>query len=118
MSNKAIFLDRDGTLNEDPGYLNDPDLVKLLPGVPEALVDLKKMGYKLVVVTNQSGIARGIVSENTLAKIHDRLQQLLSEKGAALDKIYYCPYHPDSVIAKYRKVSKLRKPRKWWLMRL
>jgi len=110
MSNKAIFLDRDDTLIEDPGYINHPDQVKLLAGVAEALIELKAMGYKLVVVSNQSGVARGIVTEKVLGEIHDRLRQLLAEKGAYLDQIYYCPYHPDGVIAKYRKESDWRKP--------
>ncbi len=110
MSNKAIFLDRDDTLIEDPGYINHPDQVKLLDGVAEALAELKVMGYKLVVVTNQSGVARGIITEDALNKIHDRLMQLLAEKGVFLDRIYYCPYHPDGVIPKYRKESNWRKP--------
>lgn len=110
MPDKAVFLDRDDTLIEDPGYINDPDQVKLLDGVPEALGELKALGYKLVVVSNQPAVARGIVTEEALAEIHDRLQELLAEKGAALDRIYYCPYHPDAVIAKYRKQSDWRKP--------
>jgi len=110
MANKAIFLDRDNTLIEDPGYINDPDQVKLLDGVTEALIELQNMGYKLVVVSNQSGVARGIVTEEVLGKIHDRLKQLLAEKNLFLDKIYYCPYHPDGVIPKYRKESDWRKP--------
>jgi D-glycero-D-manno-heptose 1,7-bisphosphate phosphatase len=110
MANKAIFLDRDETLIEDPGYINDPDQVKLLDGVHEALIELQNMGYKLVIVSNQSGVARGIVTEEVLGKIHDRLKQLLAEKNLFLDKIYYCPYHPDGVIPKYRKESDWRKP--------
>ncbi|UCE48885.1 MAG: HAD-IIIA family hydrolase [Phycisphaerales bacterium] len=110
MSNKAIFLDRDDTLIEDPGYINDPDQVKLLDGVPEALNELKKLDYKLVVVTNQSAVARGIVTEKVLADIHERLKELLAEKNAFLDDIYYCPYHPDGVVTKYRKESNYRKP--------
>jgi len=110
MSNKAIFLDRDDTLIEDPGYINNPDQVKLLPGVPRALAELKTMGYKLVLVTNQSAVARGIVTEKTLRNIHDRLEHLLAESSAFLDAIYYCPYHPDGVIPKYRKESDCRKP--------
>jgi D,D-heptose 1,7-bisphosphate phosphatase len=110
MPNKAIFLDCDGTLIEDPGYINHPDQVKLLDGVPESLIELKALDYKLIVVSNQSAIARGIVSEKVLGQIHDRLKQLLTEKGVQLDKIYYCPYHPDGVIPKYRKESSLRKP--------
>jgi len=110
MPNRAIFFDRDGTLVEDPGYINHPDQVKLLDGVAEALVELKTLDYKLVVISNQSGVARGIVTEEALDEIHDRLKQLLAEKGAYLDQIYYCPYHPDGVITKYRKESDHRKP--------
>ena len=110
MSNKAILLDRDGTLIEDPGYINSPDQVKLLDGAAEALYELKLLGYKLVVVTNQSAVARGIVTEKTLGEIHNRLKQLLAEKGAYLDGIYYCPYHPDGAIARYRRESEMRKP--------
>jgi D,D-heptose 1,7-bisphosphate phosphatase len=110
MSNKAIFLDRDGTLIEDPGYLNHPEQVNLLEGVAEALIELRAMGYMLIVVTNQSAVARGIVSEKILGEIHNRLRQLLTERGAYLDQIYYCPYHPDGVVPKYRKESEWRKP--------
>jgi D,D-heptose 1,7-bisphosphate phosphatase len=110
MSHKAIFFDCDGTLIEDPGYINHPDQVKLLAGVPDALAELRAMGYKLVVVSNQSGVARGIVTEKVLGQIHDRLQQLLAEKNASVDRIYYCPYHPDGVIERYRKESNDRKP--------
>ena len=105
MSNKAIFLDRDNTIIEDPGYINNPDQVKLLEGVTEPLSELKAMGYKLVVVSNQSAVARGIVTEEALGQIHKRLEQLLAEKGVSLDRIYYCPYHINGVIPKYRKDS-------------
>jgi len=110
MSDKAILLDRDDTLIEDPGYINHPDQVKLLSGVPEALIELRNMGYKLVVVSNQSAVARGIVTEKVLGQIHDRLKKLLAENNTYLDRIYYCPYHPDGIVAKYRKESKSRKP--------
>lgn len=110
MSHKAIFLDCDGTLIEDPGYINHPDQVKLLPGVTDALVELRAMGYKLIVVSNQSGVARGIVTEKVLAQIHSRLKKLLAEKNTSLDRIYYCPYHPDGVVEKYRQKSDDRKP--------
>ncbi len=110
MSNIAVFLDRDNTLIEDPGYINYPDQVKLLDGVPEVLIELKAIDYKLIVVSNQSAVARGIITEKVLGEIHDRLKQLLAEKGAYLNQIYYCPYHPDGVIPKYRKASDCRKP--------
>jgi len=110
MSNKAIFLDRDNTIIEDPGYINNPDQVKLLEGVTEPLSELKAMGYKLVVVSNQSAVARGIVTEEALGQIHKRIEQLLAEKGVLLDRIYYCPYYIDGVIPKYRRESDWRKP--------
>jgi len=117
MSDKAIFLDRDDTLIEDPGYINSPEQVKLLDGVAEALIELKALGYKLVVVTNQSSVARGIVSEKVLGEIHNRLEQLLEEKKAFLDRIYYCPYHPDGAVKKYRKESDFRKPNPGMLLK-
>jgi len=110
MANKAIFLDRDNTLIEDPGYINDPAQVKLLPNVSHSLIQLKKMGYKLVIVTNQSAVARGIISEQTLESIHQKLRELLACDGAYVDKIYYCPYHPDATVPEYRQQSSLRKP--------
>ena len=117
MSNKAIFLDRDDTLIEDPGYISSPEQVKLLDGAAEALIELKALGYKLIVVTNQSAVAQGIVTEKVLGEIHKRLEQLLAEKKAFLDRIYYCPYHPDGVVAKYRKESDFRKPNPGMLLR-
>ncbi len=110
MSNKAVFLDRDDTLLDDPGYINHPNQVKLLPGVTDSLKLLRKMGYKLIIVTNQSAIARGIVNLDTLEQIHTHLHQLLKRDGASVDAIYFCPYHPQGVIAEYRKDSEMRKP--------
>jgi D-glycero-D-manno-heptose 1,7-bisphosphate phosphatase len=117
MSDKAIFFDRDDTLIEDPGYISSPEQVKLLTGVPKALIELKALGYKLVVVTNQSAVARGIVTEKVLGDIHNRLEQLLAEKNAFLDEIYFCPYHPEGVVKKYRQESGLRKPNPGMLLK-
>ena len=110
MPERAIFLDRDNTLIDDPGYINHPDQVRLLEGVAEALIGFRRMGYKLVVASNQSGVARGIVTEAVLAEIHARMEHLLAEKGASVDRIYYCPFHVDGVIEKYRTPSESRKP--------
>jgi D,D-heptose 1,7-bisphosphate phosphatase len=107
---KAVFLDRDDTLIEDAGYISHPGQVKLLPGAAASLVQLRKMGFKAVVVSNQSGVARGIFTEETLAQIHHQLEKLLADEEAYLDAIYYCPYHPDGVIPKYRMESEMRKP--------
>lgn len=116
MSNTAVFFDRDGTLINDPGYLNHPDQVQLLDGAAEALRELHGLGYQTVVVSNQSGVARGIVTEEMLAKIHERLRELLAAKGATIDKIYYCPYHPEGTVEEYRKDSDWRKPKPGMLL--
>lgn len=116
MTSAAVFFDRDGTLIEDSGYLSHPDQVKLFDGAAEVIKEFHLLGYKTVVVSNQSGVARGIVSEEMLGRIHERLQELLALKGAALDGIYYCPYHPDGVIPKYRRDSDLRKPQPGMLL--
>ena len=91
----TVFLDRDGTLNYDPGYLKIPAELKLLAGVGPALARLKGSGAKLVVVTNQSGVGRGMLTLKDLEAIHARLQGLLEQEDAALDAIYFCPHHPD-----------------------
>jgi len=91
----TVFLDRDGTLNYDPGYLKVAAELKLLAGVGPALARLKGGGAKLVVVTNQSGVGRGIITLKDLEAIHARLEGLLEQEGAALDAIYFCPHHPD-----------------------
>jgi len=91
----TVFLDRDGTLNHDPGYLKVAADLKLLSGVGPALARLKEAGAKLVVVTNQSGVARGMLTLKDLEAIHARLEGLLEREDAALDAIYFCPHHPD-----------------------
>ncbi len=117
MADRAVFLDRDDTLIEDPGYINHPGQVKLLPGAAQAVRKLREKGFKLVVVSNQSGVARGIVSEEVLEQIHSRLKELLAEQQAYVDKIYYCPYHPDGSIEQYRKESDMRKPNPGMLLK-
>ena len=101
------FLDRDGTLNVDHGYVHKPEDVQLIPGAKEALHKLVEKNYKLILVTNQSGIGRGFFTEEQLHETNDRLQDLLELKFL---KIYFCPYHPQAKILKYRKVSSCRKP--------
>ncbi len=95
LSGYTIFLDRDGTLNPDPGYINSPEQFELFPGVPEALARLKRAGAKLIVVTNQSGVARGYLTRDDLDAVHMKLKHLLDGAGASLDSIYFCPHHPD-----------------------
>jgi len=91
----TIFLDRDGTLNPDPGYIKSTDQFELFPGVPEAIARLKRAGARLIVVTNQSGIARGFLTHDDLDAVHMKLRGLLGAAGASLDAIYFCPHHPD-----------------------
>jgi heptosyltransferase II len=95
LSGYTVFLDRDGTLNHDPGYITSPDQFELFSGVPEALASLKRAGARLIVVTNQSGVARGFLSRDDLDAVHRKLKRLLDDAGAALDAIYFCPHHPN-----------------------
>ncbi|MBI2418870.1 MAG: HAD family hydrolase [Ignavibacteriales bacterium] len=95
MSVRAVFLDRDGTLNEDPGYIKNPEEVKLLPTVGEALNRLKAAGFVLIVISNQSGIARGYMTHADVLLVNNRLNELLVLEGACIDYFYYCPAHPD-----------------------
>lgn len=92
---KAIFLDRDGTLNEYVGFLRNIDEFKLLPGVTEALRRINESGYLAIVVTNQPVIARGEVTKDKLHEIHNKMETLLGQEGVYIDDLYYCPHHPD-----------------------
>lgn len=92
---KAIFLDRDGTIAPDVHYCCNPVDFSLFPNAPEAIRLLNDHGFKVVVVTNQSGIARGYFTEETLACIHQKMEEYLTKCGAYVDAIYYCPHHPD-----------------------
>jgi D-glycero-D-manno-heptose 1,7-bisphosphate phosphatase len=114
--NKAVFIDRDNTIIDDPGYISDPDSVKLLPGVELAIKSLAQAGFKNVVCTNQSGVARGMLTEDDLQSIHAELRRQLADKGARLDAIYYCPFHPQGTIDKYACDSELRKPKPGMLL--
>lgn len=95
MGNKAVFIDRDGTINIDGPYLDDPDRFEMCPGVGEGVKKLKENGFKIIVITNQSGIARGYFTEEVLLSIHDRMKIEFDLFGVKLDGIYYCPHHPD-----------------------
>ena len=91
----AVFVDRDGTLIDDTGYLGDPAGIVFYPGVPESLKRLREAGYRLVVVTNQSGIGRGYFDEETAILVNYVMVRRLADQGVVLDAIYYCPHHPD-----------------------
>ena len=106
----AIFLDRDGTLIRDVGYLYRQDQVELLPRVAQAIRLLRRQGFLLVVVTNQSAVARGRLTEEELGRIHDALNARLAQDGAHLDGIYYCPHHPTEGVGPYHVECDCRKP--------
>ncbi|MCH7973732.1 MAG: HAD family hydrolase [Bacteroidetes bacterium] len=96
MPNNAIFLDRDGTINDDPGYLGEPNKVVLLPGAGEGLSILKKRyNFKLIVISNQSGIVRGILTNEMVKNINNKINELLEKFNVQIDDFYYCPYHPE-----------------------
>lgn len=95
MGNKAVFIDRDGTINIDGPYLDNPDRFEMYLGVGEGVKKLKDDGFKILVMTNQSGIARGYFTEDILLNIHERMKMEFIKFDVKLDRIYYCPHHPD-----------------------
>lgn len=109
---RAIFLDRDDTLNENPseGYLNDPEQLRLLPNVVDAVRRINEAGFLAVVITNQGGLGLNLVSQENLDSIHDKLNALLAAGQAHLDAVYYCPYHPDGD-PRYADTAPMRKPK-------
>lgn len=114
---RAAFLDRDGVLIRDVVHLVDASRIEILPGVPDALRRLRDAQWMIVVVTNQSVVARGMVSETELRGIHDGLEARLRVHGATLDAIYYCPHHPEGAVEPYRVVCDCRKPKPGLLVR-
>jgi len=91
----AVFLDRDGTICVLVEYMDDPDQVQLIPGAGEAIKRLNELGFLVVMITNQSALARGYFTEEVLDAIHERLARVLEKEGARIDAIYFCPHHPD-----------------------
>ncbi|MBI1804028.1 MAG: D-glycero-beta-D-manno-heptose 1,7-bisphosphate 7-phosphatase [Ignavibacteriae bacterium] len=107
----GIFLDRDGTINEEVDFLSNPDNLNLIPRSVDAIREANTLGFKVFIITNQSGIARGFLSEERLSEIHKRLLASLKVKHAAIDAIYYCPHHPELGNAPFVKDCDCRKPR-------
>ncbi|KPJ69609.1 hypothetical protein AMJ44_03125 [candidate division WOR-1 bacterium DG_54_3] len=108
--NKAVFLDRDGTIVEDVGYMNTPEQIKFIPGAIEAIKMLNEGGYKVVIISNQAGVARGLITEDMLQTIDKTLHKWILHGGAHLDGIYYCPHHPEHGVYPYKQVCECRKP--------
>jgi D-glycero-D-manno-heptose 1,7-bisphosphate phosphatase len=107
---QAVFLDRDGTVNEEVGYLRDVAKLKLIPGAGSAIRKLNEAGFLVVLVTNQAGVARGYFPESLIAEVHARLDELLHAEDARLDAVYYCPHHPTAGTTAYTRVCDCRKP--------
>ncbi|HXG65066.1 MAG TPA: D-glycero-beta-D-manno-heptose 1,7-bisphosphate 7-phosphatase [Blastocatellia bacterium] len=106
----AIFIDRDGTINEDIGYVSGPQELVIYPWAAEAIRLINQAGLKVIVITNQSGIARGYYSEEMLAAIHRQMLAELARAGARIDAIYYCPHHPNFGGPRYQVACECRKP--------
>jgi len=108
--NAAIFLDRDGTINEEVGYLDSPDQLVIIPSAFEAIRLINQSGLKAIVVTNQAGVARGLFGEDLVETIHAVLREALRQGGALIDAFYYCPHHPTEGDPPYRQTCDCRKP--------
>jgi D-glycero-D-manno-heptose 1,7-bisphosphate phosphatase len=111
MKKRAIFLDRDGTLNEDVGYPDNPGQIKIFPSSFEALGKINASGFLAVIITNQSGIGRGYLTEADLEEIHQEMKADFAERGVHVDGIYFCPHCELSSNPRYRKDCDCRKPK-------
>lgn len=110
MTRGAVFLDRDGTINEEMGYINHPDRFHIFPFVPESIKIFNRLNLFVIVVTNQSGVARGYFPESLVKQLHKKLITDMKQQGAHIDDIYYCPHHPLEGNVRYRKECQCRKP--------
>lgn len=111
MGQRGVFLDRDGTMIEEVEYLTDVDQLKLIDGAVEAIRLLNNADYKVVMITNQSGIAKGYLTEAQLQIIHAELEKMLRKNNVSIDGIYYCPHHPDAEVEAYKADCQCRKPK-------
>lgn len=109
IARRAVFLDRDGTINVEKDYLHRIEDFEFIPGVPEAIRLLKEAGFLVVVVTNQAGVARGYYDEQAVAVLHAHIQGLLAAHGAGVDGFYFCPHHPTEGLGAYRIACDCRK---------
>jgi len=110
MLRPAVFLDRDGTINQEVGYLNHPDQLELIAGAAAAVRQLNKAGLMAVVISNQAGIAKGLIREEMMTAIHATFVAMLAREGAAIDGFYFCPHHPEGTVTPYARICDCRKP--------
>lgn len=108
---RVVFLDRDGTINVEKKYLYKPEDFEFIEGTQEAIRLLNEAGYKVVVITNQAGVARGYYTEEDVDRLHRYINKRLAESGAHIDAFYYCPHHPENGIGKYQIACDCRKPK-------
>lgn len=106
----VLFLDRDGVINVDVGYLSDPAQLEFIPGAIEAMKEAQIRGYDIIVVTNQSGVARGYYTEEDVQALHAEMSRRLEAEGVHILAYYYCPHHPEGTVEAYKKVCDCRKP--------
>ena len=107
----AVFLDRDGVVIEDSHYVDSAERVQLIPGSAESIAALNRAGWVVVIVTNQSGVARGLFPVEAVKNVHNRLEELLQGHGAKFDGAYFCPHYPESQLEEYRRDCDCRKPK-------
>lgn len=110
MKDKAIFLDRDGTINKEVNYLYRKDDFEFIPNAPEAIKLFHELGYRVIVITNQAGVARGFYEENDIEILHNYINFLLEKENTYIDAYYYCPHHPEGTVDKYSYKCNCRKP--------
>ena len=107
---RGVFLDRDGTIIEEVGYLDRPERVEFYPWTVESVRALNRAGLGVFVVSNQSGVARGFFGDDVVDQVHRRMDEMLEAGGARIDAYYYCPHHPDGSVRELAKVCECRKP--------
>ena len=106
----AVFIDRDGTMSEERGFIDRLELLEMFPWTPDAIRLLNRAGFAVVVITNQSAIGRGIIDEPFLHTVHETIDRQLARAGARVDRYYFCPHHPEAKLPEYRTVCRCRKP--------